>query len=181
MSMVKLNEQIVSLDKLSRKSSDHSFTFKEICSLIFYAILNLSKKETECEPNCWTIYYREFLNDLEKQNNIGWPQFTIRKNDYGKRIDLVLTDPYEKSNNLLTLLLRLLYVENYKRQYIFEYMDYYKILGWKLETNIQDIENLSLDRIFNLLKKCINHYNKVYNNDKSFEYQLAKAILRQID
>ena len=177
MVIVLWEEQIIGLDKLLNKT-DRYLSFKEICSLIFHASKKMAANVTNVE---WHIFYQEFLADYDKQNKTQWPQLSILRNDYYKRIEIISVEPFIKSENLLMLLLRLLYVENYKRPYIYEYMEYHKILGWKLDTGLTELADYTVGKLFDLLKKCMVHYNKIYDNDRHFEYQLAKAIIRQVD
>lgn len=102
-------------------------------------------------------------------------------------MDIFPSESFVKSNNIFMLLLRLLYVENYKRSYVFKSYGYHKILACKivvvgkLSLAKKEIDELSLFDLFEFLRLGINYYIKIYGNDLHFEYQLGKTILNQLD
>jgi hypothetical protein len=182
MTTVVLEEQIIPLDKIINKNSK-SVSLKETISLIFHATVLISNDSAHPDKEKWKELYNEYKTILEKQNKIKWPQIIITRNDYQKRIDILTTSSsFVKSNNIFILLLRLLFVENYKRTYIYKAYGYYKILGHKIN-DYPDIiaKNMSVSDLFDLLKKHLFFYKKIYNEDLHFEYQLVNTILKQID
>src|SRR5271154_4704567 len=176
-----LDDQLASFDKIISKTSD-SVTFKDIISLIFYAVSTLAKNSTNPDSTTWANFYYEFEHELTLQNQNKWPKLSIIKNDYEKHLDIMLSSPFIKSTNLLMLLLRLLYIENYERKYIFKTYNYPEILNHRVQVPMQtEISKLSLSDLFDLLKHGIQHYHKIYRSQETFEYQLAKAIYTQLD
>ena len=195
MTSITYNEQIIPLAKIINKNINN-LTFKEIISLIFHAVGIVANDKSDPElatlkrgaeylndsQLTWKNIYDEFQKELEMQNKYKWPVMTIIKNDYSKRMDIFSNDEFIVSQNFLTLLLRILVVENYKRPYIYKSYNYHKILGHKLKiSESHSIQKISLTDLFTYLKICLKYYIRIYNNDKYFEYQLAKAILNQMD
>lgn len=183
MSTITLDEQLTKFDKISNNNIN-SITFKDIISMIFYAIQNMTHNFNPDEKK-WNSFYQDFINDLEKQNKNKWPKLTIIRNDYQKRMDImssVSEHSYIKSNNFLVLLLRLLYIENYKRIYTFKWYKYHKILGYNIVIDrVKEIQKLTIADLFDLLKIGLKYYLKIYDNELQFEYQLATSILEQIE
>ena len=195
MTSITYNEQIIPLAKIINKNINN-LTFKEIISLIFHAVGIVANDKSEPEPvilkqnsnnpidnqPTWKNIYDEFQKELEMQNKYKWPVMTIIKNDYSKRMDIFSNDEFIVSHNFLTLLLRVLVVENYKRPYIYKSYNYHKILSHKLKiSESHSIQKISMTDLFAYLKICLKYYIRIYNNEKYFEHQLGKAILNQMD
>lgn len=178
---ITLTEQIIQFDKIIGKSINE-LTFKESISLIFHAIKNLSDDQTRDDHMEWRNIYQEFLALFEEQNKTGWPQLIISRNDYDKRMDISsLSTPFLKANNLLIMLIRLIYVENYKRSYVYKTYRYHKVLGYKNNSlSKMEIKNASLSDLLLCLRDGLEHYLKIYYDKNQFEYQLVKNILSQI-
>ncbi|XWV26593.1 hypothetical protein QJ857_gp0474 [Tupanvirus soda lake] len=177
MTSIILNEQITPLEKIINKNINN-LTFKEIISLVFHAASILSNDNLDTISQGWTDIYTEFEKELEKQNKSKWPQMSITKNDYNRRIDIFSTGgSFISSKNIFMLMLRLLYVENYKRPYVYKSYNYHKVLGYKPKTidNVC-VKKLSLAELFEHFKICMKHYMRVYSDEKHFEYQLGKTI-----
>lgn len=181
MTITTFKSQTISLDKIIGKNISNT-SFKEIISLMFYASLVMSNSTEDPDSTKWKEIYSEFEKQLEEQNQHGWPKMTIIKNNFGKRIDIfTLNEPFMESNNILTLFFRLLFIENYKRPYIFKSYDYHKVMGYKIKSNNDNsVKNLSLEDLVNLLKKYMIYYISIYNNDMRMEYQLGKKIYNQL-
>ncbi|XWV25332.1 hypothetical protein QJ856_gp0438 [Tupanvirus deep ocean] len=177
MTSITLNEQITPLEKIINKSINN-LTFKEIISLVFHAASILSNDNMDTISQGWKDIYADFEKELEKQNKIKWPHMSITKNDYNRRMDIFSTGgSFISSKNIFMLMLRLLYVENYKRPYVYKSYNYHKILSYKPKiTHDVCVKKLSISELFEHLKLCMKHYLKVYNDDKHFEYQLGKTI-----
>lgn len=177
---VNLEEYIVPLNELINKETN-KISMKEIISLIFHAAILMSNDITDTDKDKWEDMLNEFKMELEKQNKDKWPKMTIIKNDYSKRIDVIITNKsFIKSQNIFTLLLRLLFVENYKCLRVHETHDFHKILEHKLKMD-NAIKDMTVDELFNYLKNHIIYYMGIYNNNLHLEYQLAKSILKQLD
>ncbi len=175
---IKIEDYVTSLELISSKDKN-KFTFKDIISAIFHACYNMSLDTTYLNHNLWNLYYNEFLNDLKDQNNINWPKLIINRNDYNKRMDILPSKSYIISSNILTLLLRILYIEKYKRSYVYKSYNYYKILGYQISIN-KNIEDHTLTELFDLLKTYLDYYIKIYNTSNNFEHELALSILKQL-
>ena len=175
-----LDDRLLPLEKIVNKNINE-LTFKEIISLIFHASKNIIN-----DPSCteWAKLYKQFEKELSEQNKMKWPEMAIIKNDYDKRIDILTTTSaatFIKTENIFMLLLRLLYVENYKRPYIFKSYNYHKILGNKLKgARQQSVKSLSLYDLFDLLQKQLTRYIRIYNDENQFEHQIATSLLKCI-
>jgi hypothetical protein len=182
MTSVIFSDQTISLEKIIDKNIDN-LTFKEIISLVFYAVSTVANDITEPDHSAWKNIYEEFEKELHEQNKHKWPNMSIIKNDYSKRIDIFSTGAtFITSKNFLMLLFRLLYVENYKRPYIYKSYKYHKMLSHKMKiSNNTSVKKLSMIELFKYLKTCLNYYIKIYNDDMNFEYQLCKSILCHLE
>lgn len=184
MSFITLNEQIIDLDKIIDKNIKN-INFRETISLVFHAAVAMTKNQNDPNHSEWKALYYEFESQLIQQDKQKWPHLTIVKNDYNKRIDIIpIVESFVESNNIFMLLLKLLYIENYKRPYVYKSYNYPKILSHKIKTtNNTQIEHLSLADLFELLEMYINYYNKIYYDDihENFEHRLGKRILNLIN
>jgi len=181
MSIINISEQIIPMEKIINKNIN-DLTFKEIISLVFHAMQFVIKDESMNDQDVWKNIYTEFERELIEQNKKKWPYMTITKNDYAKRIDIYSIDAsFISSNNIFMLLLRLLYIENYKRPYVYKSYKYHKILGYKIKADSNDsVTKLSLNDIFDFLHSCMKYYIKIYNDGKHSEFELGKKIIGQL-
>ena len=180
MTTIVLPTQIIALEKISIKNTGIT-TFKDIISLIFYAIQEISKDTTNPDSTKWAKFYREFEEALNKQNRNKWPQLSVNRNDYSKRMDVYPVSAFTKSKNLLILLLRLLYIENYKASIVSETYKYHKILTHNIPPLITiEVTKLSLTDLIDLLKTYIQYYLRIYDDDDHFEHHLGQVILNQL-
>lgn len=175
-------ENTIALDKIIKKSIKN-INFKETISLIFHAAQKLSNDSSFFENQKWKNLYEEFSSELDEQNHRKWPKLIIVKNDYNKRIDIFSTGTsYIESNNFFTLLFRLLLLENYKRTYIYKSYKYHNILGHKLSDQPDKIvQKIKLDELFDILKKQLKYYLKIYNDADHFENNLASKIMEYFE
>lgn len=177
---ITLESLIYPKEKIVDKSISE-IDFKDVISLVFYGTIFAATEMNEIE---WKKILDEFNLQLEKQNKCGWPTMSINRNDFDKRMEIFVSNTsFVTTNNFLTLLFRLLLIENYKRPYIFKSYNYHKILGHKnvpkkelFIGNNTLVKNLTLHDIFNLLDDFINYYLKIFGDDTTFEYRLAKRI-----
>ena len=177
-------ENIVPLDKIKQKLIK-DITFKETISLIYHAAQKLIDNQDYEDGQKWKDLFNEFHSELVEQDKRSWPKLIIIKNDYSMRIDIFYTgQSYISSNNFLMQLFRLLYVENYKRTYIYKSFNYHNILGHKLSNQSNNsnlpIQKISLEELFILLKEQLKYYLKIYNDNDNFEHALANELLEQI-
>lgn len=172
---------IIPREKIIKKNVEN-ITFQDIISLIFHTFIYMIQEPSHPDYHNWKKYYQEFERDYEKQNKETWPQIVITRNDHKKRIDIVsLSDDFIISTNFLMQLLKMLYVENYKRSYVYKAYKYHKILSYKIKKNgINKVQTLSIHDIFDILKKFMLYYMRIYNNQQNFEYILAKSIFDQL-
>lgn len=170
MTIIALSDYLIDLDKILSKKINR-INFQDIISLIFHAIEKIGHDFPE-----WKILYIQFQKEFDKQNELKWPRLSVNRNDYSKRMDIFCHDVYIVSNNLLTLLLRLLYMENYKRGYTLRSYHYHKILGktFPLEKRV---EEYSLWQLFELLDKCLTYYLEIYDDESRIENRLADKIV----
>ena len=171
-----LDQQIIQLDKFTNVDTNR-MAFKDIMSLIFHAGKLMGERDEG-----WSKYYNNFIEEFEYQNKIKWPELSISRNDYSKRIDILARKAFIPSDNMFMLILRLLYIENFKITYLYETYNYHPILKHIIVFNIPEnsIKKLSIDKLLNLLKSHIAYYMKIYNDSDRLEYQLGKKILNNI-
>uniref|UniRef100_A0A6C0CBI5 Uncharacterized protein n=1 Tax=viral metagenome TaxID=1070528 RepID=A0A6C0CBI5_9ZZZZ len=178
---ISLDTQLINLNNLHNKKVG-GITLEEIISLIFYAANTMTNRD-----ETWKDYYKKFQLDLSEQNNKGWPKLIFTRNDSRKRLDSLMTETFISSDNLLLLLLQLLYIEKNKKNNIINsvYVSFerYDILSHRLDNidNQKDIKQLSLDKMFEILEAYINIYMSLYNNKMLFEYKLSKNILTMLN
>ncbi|AGC01798.1 hypothetical protein H012_gp667 [Acanthamoeba polyphaga moumouvirus] len=163
-------------DIIEKKASQVDFI--EIISLVFHAVSILSDKRT----NYWKLLYSEFRHDLKKQNKQKWPVLNITNNEFNKRFDIYISKPFIESDNILTLLYRLLYIETHKCQDINK-NGYKSILNNLLEKNKDTchVKKISLYRLFELLVEQLDNYVKIYNDNTKIEYSLGQKIINLIE
>jgi hypothetical protein len=181
MTTVELTDKITKFDQIITKDLN-SITFKDVISLIFHAVDILANHNYDNNDE-WAQLYAEFNNELLIQNKKRWPPIPIVKNDFSGRMDVFCAaEPYVPSTNPLILLLRLLHIEIYKRSYVYDSFGYYKILSHTIPGLIgKPIRNLSIVELFEVLRKYMQYYIKIYHDKSIFEHQLGQAILKQID
>uniref|UniRef100_A0A6G6AC27 Uncharacterized protein n=1 Tax=Borely moumouvirus TaxID=2712067 RepID=A0A6G6AC27_9VIRU len=157
--------------------NENQIDFVEIISLVFHAVNILSEKRT----NYWKSLYVEFKHDLKKQNKQKWPVLNITHNEFNKRFDIYISKPFIESDNILTLLNRLLYIETYKSENI-KKNGYKNILKNILVKNsdICRVNKISLYQLFELLIEQLNFYVKLYNDNTKIEHSLAQKIINLI-
>lgn len=175
------HDNIIVLDRILEKRVK-DITFKETISLIFHTVFILSHDKTS-NSKYWDALYKEFQIQFNKQISEKWPQMIITKNYTHKCAYTILNEKsFIESNNLLTLLFRLLFIENHKFINVPSHYNFYKILNHELETKDDRIvKNLSLFEIFQILQDQLKYYAKVYKNKMHIEYQLVNSILKQIE
>src|SRR5688572_27000662 len=178
---ISLDTQLINLSNLYNKKVN-AVTLEETISLIFYAAIKMATRD-----DIWKDYYKKFQQDLNEQNNRGWPKLIFTRNDSRKRLDSLVTETFIASDNLLLLLLQLLYIEKNKKNNIMNnvYVSFerYDILSHCLDNieNHKNIEQLSLSKMFEILEAYINIYISLYNNKILFEYKLSKNILTMLN
>lgn len=161
--------------------------FREILSLFFHAIENISLSDYPCsseQKKIFTQFYTDFKNNILDQNKMGWPKLNYIKNDYKRLFEIFTPSLYYPSKNILVLLLRLLHIETFKDDEIRTIKTetiYHQVLSHKV--NIGDKYNckeISLVRLFEILKEYMNYYVAVYNHTMCYENRLGLAILSQM-
>ena len=153
--------------------------------LFFYAVKNMTgDKNTGPNPierKKWTQFYTDFEKTFEAQNNVSWPKLNYIDNGYRKRLEIFTPSSYYPSKNILILLSRLVYIENYKTQHIHNRKDYHKILTHKIDIPDKYISTkVTFIRLFEILKMYMNYYLRIYQNGMMYENILAKLILDQM-
>lgn len=173
-------DNIIVLDRILEKQIK-DITFKETISLIFHTVFTLSNTKTS-DSKYWNALYKEFQIQFNKQISEKWPQMVIIKNHTHKCAYTTFNGKsFIESKNLLTLLFRLLFIENHKFINVPSHYNFYKILTHELGTKDERIiKNLSLFEIFQILKDQLKYYAKVYRNKMHIEYELVNIILKQI-
>jgi hypothetical protein len=183
-----LNEQIICLNDIFHKNIVN-ITFQETISLIFHAFISMINDESILDKDGWEKIYKKFNMDLAIQNQIKWPRLFFRSEYNHIRIDISTCQTFIQSANILTLLLRVLYIENAKIPLLTKYGGYTKILDHTLDNLVNipidnlantPVKDLSLRNLFDLLRSHMEYYLKIYHNMKYPEYHLGDAILKKI-
>jgi hypothetical protein len=196
--LVTLDDYIFTKDEIINRNID-TFNFKEIISLLFHAIKNISEKkdmgslvlsipqskddvvDIKNGIDKWMLFYKDFEADLETQNTRRWPKLSYIRNDFRKRLEIFSSMHYHNSKNLLMLVLKLLYIETFKAKNLPANNDYHDVLNNIIHINDNHPANkISLPRLFEIFKLYMQHYIKIYNNEMMQEYSLGKSILAQI-
>ena len=158
---------LIPFSRIEKNTS--TMTFIETISLFFNVCekysLSTNKRYTE-----FSDIYNNFIQDYQYQLYCEWPKIIVNDNKINNRCDVLITNGiFLKSNNILTFLLRLIYIENHKK----EANLLHKIYN---ETN-NGIENMTILEIIDLMIACVNRYLLVYANNFSIEYSIATKIL----
>jgi hypothetical protein len=162
--------------------------FIDIIVLLIYAFEKNCHDFVNPNSSDMQTYYIEFVDNMKHQNISGWPELLVKCNDYKKRFEIYCTTPFIKSQNVLTLLIRLIYIENFKKTWKQKNYDYHKILDSinihvHSEHNEMNMcaKNLSFNELFTILEEHMIHYNKIYFDEFLFEYQLGSYILKHLN
>lgn len=199
---VDLGEYLSARDTIMNKHIN-VMTFKDIISLVFYAMedikennknifdqtepinYNISNQNEMINQNSqikkWIELFDEFTTTLKIQNNKRWPKLNHIRNNFRKRLEIFSSASYHPSRNILMLLLRLLYVETYKISNISVADDYYDILGHRISTSDRySPDKITMSRLFEILKMHLQHYMRIYHNEMIYENILCKSIIDQL-
>lgn len=169
--------------------STKDITFVECISMVFNAFDLIKHKDK------FNNFYREFMMDYSIQEERGWPEIHFSKNIYGDRINILTTESFVDSGNLLMILSRLLYVECKKKVFAkktsLDYdwtnklLDFGKIINNTTFTHDSItkklVVDLNLDEIIWLLKQHILQYKLTYSNPLIFENQLCTTIINSLN
>jgi len=177
------DDLLTSQDILMTKSINN-LNFKDIISMIFHSVKNINDKKTDTvvEYTKWHDFYEDFKLNLEIQNNRSWPRLNYIKNDSKKRLEIFSPTSYNITKNLLILILRLLYIENFKlKEATSISTSFHEILTYKIDIpDKYPISDLSLVRLFEIFKMYMSYYTRIYSNPMMYEYSLGASILDQI-
>lgn len=168
-----LSDQIIPCTKIFLKEIK-DINFKDVISLFFHALIELAETDSE-----WKNIYDEFQTEFEMQNKNGWPELSLVRNDSQKRYDIFSSTSYIPTKNILLLLLRLLYIENYKLTNAYQFYDYHKILDAYIDLTVTNIQNITFGEIFSKIEECMRLYVRIYRGN-GVENSLGKAILEQL-
>ena len=180
---IKLDDLLSNQDLLLDRNIN-SLCFKEIMSMIFHASKNIYDKKIETPDNTkWSEFYQEFEDNLEAQNKLGWSKLNYITNGVRRRVEIFSPASFIRTKNLLTLILRLVYIENFKLEKINQTgtSGFHEILTYKID--IPDkylVREVSLARLFDIFKLYMNYYTRIYQNGLMYEYILGKTIIDQI-
>jgi len=181
--VIDLKDYLLNKDAILSKNISE-LNFHEVISLVFYAIEGIhsgegiSTSSTSNQSNAdWTSLYKDFLALLESENKRRWPKLNCITNSYRKRLEVFFPSTFTQTNNILLLLLRLLYVETFKVDNMPAQLAPHPVLLHHI--NIPDkykSTEVSLVRLFELLKSYLGYYVKIYHNEMMFEYVLGKKV-----
>ena len=132
------------------------------------------------------IYFREFNTDITNQFEIKWPELIVNINDYKKRSDIFCIEPFIRTQNILTLLIRLLYIENVKKTRRNPNMTHHQVI----DKNIGTIDPMMIDKklsmvtfieLLQLLELCIKYYMTVYYDEFLLEHKIGFSIIKYLN
>lgn len=165
---------ILPLEKITSScspSSSSSCSFHETISLIFHAI------NSESCRHLFTEIYEEFTQQHLIQTT-RWPKLILFRTASRNCSHVLPCDkPFIESQNLLTLLYRLIHIELYKAAKTLDT----KIIDHQISFSSKSVLDLSLDEIVDLLHAHLSAYLAVYRNETYIEYQLANTIVSLLE
>lgn len=174
-----LNKNIVPIEKIIHKSPG-STNFKDTISLVFHAFQHMALLKSHPDNLVWHKYYNEFEEGINN-NSFLLSNLSIIRNDASKRIDLLTPTPVLSSNILINLTY-IFHIESYKRTYIYKSYQYYKVLSYKIKSNVySSISQYSIEILFSILIRYLNYYKKIYNDPNKIEFKLADNIIKQLN
>ena len=177
-----LDDTLINKNLLMNKHIN-TLNFREIICLIFHAVKTISESTDPENPHQqWIQFYKDFELNLEHQNNKRWPKLSLMENRFRKRLEIFSPTSYNTTKNILVLILRLLYIENYKiKNALSPNTDFHEILTYKINiTDDYESSKVSIVRLFEIFKLYMMYYIKVYNNEMMYENMLGKSILQQL-
>ena len=186
MNTIKKNLNIPSFETIMSKTVPE-LKVVDVIALTFYAFERVSEKDSGKDIRS---YFMEFETDIKKQQDNGWPKLLVNRNDYKKRFDVFCTEPFVRSQNILVLLARLIYIEQSKkvsRNSLKQYSSpYNKVLSRKMETFDINVSQkitveMSFPELLHLLELCIKYYTTVYYDELLLEYQLGTSIIKNLN
>lgn len=160
-------------------------TLQEALSAAFHATQAIGSSHTGLSEKArftaqlWNDLYGEHVQELRNQTEQGWPKPNFRNNRIQLRRDLdTLSQSFLRSDNYLTLILRLLYLEVFKNasNFSFSCINVLDLHPYD-ENNTEIMGELTLARIFYLVRMALVKYLRVYNSQGTFENELGSAIL----
>jgi len=162
-----------------------------------------SKSESiyiSAEDLAWNQLWIDFLEDISIQKRLGWPSFVLIKK-VDKKIDVDMngeisikshpndnklvalsTSPFISSQNLLTLLFRIIYTETCKENYL-KMSSLYQSLMKKDKDLTRAYDKpgiIYLSDLFDNLEKHLKLYISTYSDWEDFEHQLGLSVLKLI-
>jgi hypothetical protein len=147
----------------------NSLQMKDYLCLLIYAFSRLAKIDDTFDK-----IYKEFILETEKQCKT-WPRLTTIYNEYSNRIDLVTTShPFIDSQNILTIVLRFLYIESIKAKR----NPKKSILLYQPKTVFYSFRKIELTELIKVIEDCMDHYLKLYANSSKFENRMAKSLIK---
>lgn len=177
MSFSSTDNLMVPLVDLTKKTTGQ-LTVQDVLSLAFHTVHDLGKRTFKGALE-WNDLHSSHIDDLKKQAIANWPKPMIRTNRLYTRRDLdTLSHSFLRSNNFLTLLLRLLYLEVIKNatNYTGESINVLEIRPFD-DSILEPVKDLTVARIFYLIRMALLKYLRVYNDSGTFENDLGMSLL----
>jgi hypothetical protein len=168
---------IVPLRELINKRTGE-LTVQDVLSMTFHSVQIISTQNLR-DANLWNELYIEHIGDIKKQSIAKWPKPMIRTNRLYTRRDLdTLSHSFHRSSNFLTLLMRLIYLEVIKNATDWS-NESINVLGIKPfdESILEPVRELTVARIFYLVRIALLKYVRVYNDSGTFENELGMTLL----
>lgn len=179
-----IDNKILPLDRILTKCAAQ-ITFRDMISLIFHASRIMSAKSNDPNNTEWNNLHKKFEHEINCQDCEHWPILQLRFSEFEKCIEIQnLNGKFLETDNFLTLLAYILYIEGYKRS-MYQTHGYVKILTAKVSSRLSksqsdiSVSKMSISFLLWMLKLFIDLYLEIYARHSSIEFKIGQAIQKQ--
>lgn len=155
-------KDIIPLESIIHKKT---VNFDEAMAILYHSFEKIHKNAI------WSTYINDHFEDMQLQNNRGWPSLYLTQNYYKNKFYCYPEKLFIDSKNIFTLLYRVQYIENAKMM-----KDYTVLNIHKINVDIVDISTMNIGQIFDMLYIFITKYVEMYQDTSSLEYRLGILI-----
>ena len=162
-----------------RNLTTSNLKFVDVIVLVLHAFENTL-------DNILLNYFKEFESDITQQFEVKWPELIAKNNDYKKRFDIFCTEPFVRTQNMLTLMIRLLYIENIKKSHRQINTTHHKILDktiGAIDPTVVDkkLSLVTFTELLQLLELCARYYLTVYYDEFLLEHKIGSGIIKYLN
>lgn len=160
--------QLTPLDQLL--NADRPLSARDVISSLIHAM----EIASDIDPTLDKIYTK-YLCETYRQNDLGWPKALICNNAIKKRIEICkMREEFFDSDNVLTLLHRLVYLEDLKTG-ANDTKQYTKALD-RVVVRPLDLKECTVDDLVVYTRYALSSYNVLFDMS-NVENALANTIL----